>query len=127
MGKALGKQLVIAFLALSAAFVAGWQVNAWHSDSVELAVSTAAHAAGEASRVAGEKVASESGRKLEIKLEALRNAQPVEIRTEVVKPVFTHVCVSADFVSLYNAAADKAERALSGKSVNQVPGKTPAH
>lgn len=123
----MGKQLVIAVLALMAAFAAGWRVNAWYSDSVELAITTAAHAAGESSRLAGEKVASESGRKLELKLEALRNAQPVEIRTEVVKPVFTHVCVSADFVSLYNAAADKAERALSGKPVNQMPGKTPAH
>ncbi|WP_447868171.1 hypothetical protein [Rahnella aceris] len=123
----MGKQLVIAALALLAAFAAGWRVNAWYSDSVELMITNAAHAAGEASRVAGEKVASESGRKLENTLEALRNAQPVEIRTEVVKPVFTNVCVSADFVSLYNAAADKAERALSGKSVNQMPGKTPAH
>lgn len=123
----MGKQLVIATLALLAAFAAGWQVNAWYSDSLELVISNAAHAAGEASRVAGERAASASGRKLEDKLEALRNAQPVEIRTEVVKPVFTNVCVSADFVSLYNAAAAKAERALSGKSVNQMPGKTPAH
>lgn len=123
----MGKPLVIAVLALLAAFAAGWKVNAWYSDSVELVITNAAHAAGEASRMAGEKVASESGRKLENTLEALRNAQPVEIRTEVVKPVFTNVCVSADFVSLYNAAADKAERALSGKSVNQMPGKTPAH
>ncbi|WP_454833770.1 hypothetical protein [Rahnella aceris] len=123
----MGKPLVIAVLALLTAFAAGWKVNAWYSDSVELMITNAAHAAGEASRVAGEKVASQSGRKLENTLEALRNAQPVEIRTEVVKPVFTNVCVSADFVSLYNAAADKAERALSGKSVNQMPGKTPAH
>jgi hypothetical protein len=123
----MGKPLVIAVLALLAAFAAGWKVNAWYSDSVELMITNTAHAAGEASRVAGEKVASESGRKLENTLEALRNAQPVEIRTEVVKPVFTNVCVSADFVSLYNAAADKAERALSGKSVNQMPSKTPAH
>ncbi|MGC6387232.1 hypothetical protein ACMV8I_06130 [Ewingella sp. S1.OA.A_B6] len=123
----MAKQLVIAVLALLAAFAAGWRVNAWYGDSVELAIANAAHAAGESSRLAGEKVASESGRKLEEKLEALRNAQPVEIRTEVVKPVFTNVCVSADFVSLYNAAAAKAERALSGKSVNQMPGETPAH
>lgn len=123
----MGKQLVIATLALLVAFAAGWQVNTWYSDSLELVISNAAHAAGEASRVAGERVASESGRRLEEKLEALRDAQPVEIRTEVVKPVFTNVCVSADFVSLYNAAAAKAERALSGKSVNQMPGKTPAH
>lgn len=123
----MGKQLTIAVLALLAAFAAGWRVNAWYSDSVELAITAAAHAAGESSRLAGEKVASESGRKLELKLEALRNAQPVEIRTEVVKPVFTHVCVSAEFVSMFNNAVDKAERALSGKPVNQMPGKTPAH
>jgi hypothetical protein len=123
----MGKPLVIAVLALLAAFAAGWKVNTWYSDSVELMITNAAHAAGEASRVAGEKVASESGRKLENTLEALRNAQPVEIRTEILKPVFTNECLSPELVSLYNAAADKAERALSGKSVNQMPGKTPAH
>ncbi|MGP6469933.1 hypothetical protein [Rahnella aceris] len=123
----MGKPLVIAVLALLAAFAAGWKVNAWYSDSVELAITTAAHAAGESSRIAGEKVASESGRRLEEKLEALRDAQPVEIRTEILKPVFTNECLSPELVSMYNAAADKAERALSGKSVNQMPGKTPAH
>ncbi|MCS3423067.1 hypothetical protein M2403_001667 [Rahnella sp. BIGb0603] len=123
----MGKQLVIAALALLAAFAAGWQVNAWYSDSLELVISNVAHAAGEASRVAGERVASESGRRLEEKLEALRDAQPTEIRTEILKPVFINECLSAEFVSLYNTAADKAERALSGKSVNQMPDKTPAH
>ena len=123
----MGKQLVIAVLALMAAFAAGWRVHAWYSDSVELAITTAAHAAGESSRLAGEKLASESGRRLENTLEALRNAQPVEIRTEILKPVFTNECLSPELVSMYNAAADKAERALSGKPVNQMPGKTPAH
>ena len=123
----MGKQLVIAALALLAAFAAGWQVNAWYSDSVELAISNAAHAAGEASRVAGEKVASESGRRLEEKLEALRDAQPTEIRTEILKPVFINECLSAEVVSMFNTAVDKAERALSGKSVNQMPDKTSAH
>lgn len=123
----MGRQLVIAVLALMAAFAAGWRVNAWYSDSVELAITTAAHAAGESSRLAGEKVASESGRRLEEKLEALRDAQPVEIRTEILKPVFINQCLSAEFVSMFNTAVDKAERALSGKPVNQMPGKTPAH
>jgi len=123
----MGKQLVIAALALLAAFAAGWQVNTWYSDSVELVISNAAHAAGEASRIAGEKAASESGRRLEEKLEALRDAQPTEIRTEILKPVFINECLSAEFVSMFNTAVDKAERALSGKPVNQMPGKTPAH
>ena len=124
----MGKQLVIAVLALLAAFAAGWRVNAWYSDSVELAITTAAHAAGESSRLAGEKVASESGRKLEEKLEALRNAQPVEIRTEVVKPVFTNVCVSADFIRMFNATVENTERTLSGKPEAKMPnGKSSAH
>ena len=123
MLRELWRQLLIC----AAGIYIGWTAHDLYSAKLELAITTAAHAAGESSRLAGEKVASESGRKLEEKLEALRNAQPVEIRTEVVKPVFTNVCVSADFVSLYNDAAAKAERALSGKSVNQMPGKTPAH
>ena len=55
---------------------------------------------------------------LEDKLEALKNAPPREIRTEVVKPVFTNKCLSDDFVSMYNDAVTSTERTLSGKPEN---------
>ena len=57
-------------------------------------------------------------RELEDKLEGLRNAQPREIRTEVLKPVFTNRCLSDEFVSMYNSAVAGTERALSGKPEN---------
>jgi hypothetical protein len=63
-------------------------------------------------------IASDSARELEDKLEALRNAQPREIRTEVLKPVFTNRCLSDEFVSMYNSAVAGTERALSGKPEN---------
>ncbi|EGM4476172.1 hypothetical protein IIL41_004729, partial [Salmonella enterica subsp. enterica serovar Newport] len=63
-------------------------------------------------------VARESGRKLEEQLEVLKNAPPREIRTEVVKPVFTNVCLSDDFVRMYNDAVTSTERTLSGKPEN---------
>ena len=56
----------------------------------------------------------------------LANAQPREIRTEMVKPVFTNVCVSDEFVGMFNEAAARAGRALSGKPQNKVPGGTAA-
>lgn len=111
----MNKGAWLGLLALVACFAGGWQASGWHRDSLELAVNQAAQRAGELSRQAAEAVASESGRQLESKLEALRDAQPKEIRTEMVKPVFTHVCVSDEFVRMYNDAANKAERAISGK------------
>ncbi|WP_413713043.1 hypothetical protein IBZ16_08260 [Serratia marcescens] len=111
----MAKGAWLGLLALVASFAGGWQANGWHRDSLELAVDRAAQRAGDESRQASENVASHSARQLESKLEALRDAQPKEIRTEVVKPVFTRVCVSDEFVRMYNEAADKAERAISGK------------
>ncbi|AJD96660.1 hypothetical protein MCV52_000104 [Salmonella enterica] len=96
------------------AFWAGWKAANWQRDSIDLAISRSASATGE--RLAS--MASESGRKLEKQLEALKNAPPREIRTEVVKPVFTNVCLSDDFVRMYNDAAASTERALSGKPEN---------
>ncbi|WP_172731777.1 hypothetical protein [Pluralibacter gergoviae] len=109
------ERLVAGVLMLCAlAFTAGWKVAAWQHDSVELAVSRAATATG--NRMAD--AASQSGRRLEERLEALKNAPPREIRTEVVKPVFTNRCMSDEFVSMYNDAAAGTERALSGKPEN---------
>ncbi|EMB4326247.1 hypothetical protein RJ492_004766 [Pluralibacter gergoviae] len=96
------------------AFAGGWKVATWQHDSAALAISQAATATG--NRLAEE--ASQSGRRLEEQLEALKNAPPREIRTEVVKPVFTNVCMSDDFVRMYNDAAASTERALSGKPEN---------
>ncbi|WP_243466328.1 hypothetical protein [Sodalis glossinidius] len=64
-----------------------------------------------------------SARELEEKLDALQQAQPKEIRTEVVKPVFTRVCVADEFVRLYNHASADAERTLSGRTPGEMPGK----
>jgi uncharacterized membrane-anchored protein YhcB (DUF1043 family) len=96
------------------AFVGGWKVATWQRDSVELVINKAVSATGH--QLAEE--SSKSGRELEEKLEAVKNALPREIRTEVVKPVFTNVCMSADFVRMYNDAAASTERALSGKPEN---------
>jgi hypothetical protein len=103
---------VAGILMLSAlAFAGGWTVAGWQRDSVDLTIRNTAAATGK--ELAG--IASASGRQLETKLEALKEAQPREIRTEVVKPVFTNRCLSDDFVSMYNEAAAGTERALSGK------------
>ncbi|MDC0695847.1 hypothetical protein RZ761_24115 [Klebsiella pasteurii] len=96
------------------AFAGGWKVATWQHDSVALAISRAATATG--NRLAD--AASQSGRRLEEQLEALKNAPSREIRTEVVKPVFTNMCMSDDFVRMYNDAAASTERALSGKPEN---------
>ncbi|CZX67595.1 hypothetical protein [Enterobacter hormaechei] len=96
------------------AFASGWTVAGWQRDSIDLTIRNTAAVTGRQLADA----ASTSGRKLEDQLEALKNAPPREIRTEVVKPVFTNVCMSDDFVRMYNEAAAGTERALSGKSAD---------
>ncbi|GLY60101.1 hypothetical protein [Pectobacterium carotovorum] len=108
---------------LAVVFTAGWQVANWQRDSTELTIATAAKTAGEASRQAMQDIASQSGQKLESQLEAIRNAPNKEIYREIVKPVFTNECLSGEFVSLYNAAVERTERALSGKPEKEMSGK----
>ena len=112
--------------ALIIGLAAGWFCRGWEQDSVQLAINTAAQKTGEKLRDELVVIAADSSRQLETKIEGLKNAQPNEIRSEIYKPVFTNVCVSDDFVRMYNDAASAAERALSGKSADEVPGKTAA-
>ncbi|EMF8481369.1 TPA: hypothetical protein LSH76_001308 [Morganella morganii] len=116
------KQLALILTLLAAAFGAGWWVNGLHHDSVQLAVERAATAAGDKARTESQAISRESSRKLEKQLESIANAAPKEIRTEIIKPVFTNVCVSPEFVSMYNDKAAAIERALSGKFINKMPG-----
>lgn len=118
-----GQWLIVVALA----FVWGWLTADWRRDSLELAISTAAQSAGNQSRQAMQDVATASARGLENKLELLRNGQLKEIRTEIVKPVFTNVCVSGEFVSMFNDTSAAAERALSGKPEGEMPGRAAAH
>lgn len=114
------KKATVIFFAFILTFSAGWLVKGWHQDSLELVALKTANEVNNASLKTQHDLASQSARTLENKLEALANAQPPEIRTEIIKPVFTHVCVSDDFVRMYNEAIDSAERALSGKSTDKM-------
>lgn len=118
------KQLALILTLFAAAFGAGWWVNGLYHDSVQLAVERAATAAGGKARTESQAISRESARKLEERLESIANAAPKEIRTEIIKPVFTNVCVSPEFVSMYNDTAAKIGRTVSGKPVDQMPGNT---
>ncbi|MGK3227649.1 hypothetical protein ACCW94_21485 [Enterobacter soli] len=119
-----GQWLVVVALA----FVWGWLTADWRRDSLELAINSAAQVAGNKSRKEMLEIASESARSLEDKLEALESGRPKEIRTEILKPVFTNVCVSDEFIRMYNATVDNTERTLSGKPEEKMPnGKSSAH
>lgn len=107
---------------LLASFVAGWKIAGWQRDSVELTIANAANEAGEKSRQSMQEIARQSAQRLEAQLEAIRNAPNKEIYREVVKPVFTNVCLSAEFVSLYEDAVKNTERILSGKPEKEMPG-----
>ena len=117
----MAKQLALVFALGIAAFGAGWWVNGLYHDSLQLNIERAAKQAGDKARAEAQAISRESARQLENQLENIANATPREIRTEVIKPVFTNVCVSAEFVSLYNRATERIERELSGKPVNQMP------
>ncbi|HEJ9692412.1 TPA: hypothetical protein SMN55_000257 [Proteus mirabilis] len=115
------KQATVIFFAFILAFSAGWLVKGWYQDSLELVALKTANEVNNASLKAQQDLASQSARTLENKLEELANVQPPEIRTEIIKPVFTNLCVSDDFVRMYNEAIDSAERTLSGKSTDKMP------
>ncbi|MDT3252753.1 hypothetical protein QZQ97_17695 [Serratia sp. root2] len=111
-------------LALGAAFGCGWTAAGWYQDSQQLVIERAATAGAEQSRRYTEHMAGASARLLEEKLEALRGNEirtEREIRTETVKPVFRNVCATDEFVRLFNAATDRAERALSGQPAQPLP------
>lgn len=114
------KQLAIALTLLICAFIAGWKVNGLYHDSLELTATKAA----DKTRNAIEEISSQSGQKLEEKLEGIANAAPREIRTEIIKPVFANVCVSDEFVSMYNQTAENIERELSGKPAKKMLDRT---
>lgn len=119
-----GQWLVVVALA----FIWGWLTADWRRDSLELAINSAAQVAGNKSRRVMQEIASESARGLEDKLEALESGRPKEIRTEILKPVFTNVCVSDEFIRMYNATVENTERTLSGKPEAKMPnGKSSAH
>lgn len=102
-------------------FSAGWKTASWSRDSVELSIQKAAYTAGENAREKTQHIASASGERLEQQLDELRHAQPREIHREIIKPVFTNVCLSPEFVQLYNDSAATVERTLSGQSVKKMP------
>ncbi|BEL66451.1 MULTISPECIES: hypothetical protein [Serratia] len=113
------------FILLAAVFLAGWFTAGLYSDSQQLIIERAATAGAEKSRRYTEQMAGESARLLESKLAELSaNETHTErvIRTEVVKPIFSNVCATAEYVRLFNAATDRAERALSGQFVGPLPG-----
>lgn len=111
-------------LALVIGLCAGWFARGWYQDSLQLTIEKTTKVASEQFRDDLVAVSADSAWQLEQKLEGLKNATPVEIRTEIVKPVFTNVCVTDDFVRMYNNAASAAERALSGKPADPLPGKS---
>nr|ELR5257607.1 hypothetical protein [Providencia rettgeri] len=113
--------VLVTVLIAIASFGAGWQSANWQRDSVELVIQLAAKAAGDKATQETLKVSSESSEKLEQQLEDIRNAPPKEIRTEIVKPIFTNVCLSPEFVSMYNDTAERIERTLSGQPIKKVP------
>ncbi|ECZ1412839.1 hypothetical protein F7341_05330 [Salmonella enterica] len=115
------RNLLGLLLILVAAMSAGWQAHNWHDAKLQLAASEAA----EQTRQIVVEVTQQSGEALEAKLAGLKaNERHTErvIRTEIIKPVFSNVCASDDYVRLFNESADQAERELSGKPADTLPG-----
>ncbi|CNK19686.1 phage-like protein [Yersinia aldovae] len=115
------RELLPAVLPLIVAWLLGWAMHGESQAKIELAISQVA----EASRVQVEDIAGTSARQLEDKLTELKaNEVHTErlIRTEIIKPVFSTVCATDDYVRLFNASAERAERTLSGKLINSLPG-----
>ncbi|EOI7793709.1 TPA: hypothetical protein PXO57_000668 [Yersinia enterocolitica] len=115
------RELLSAVLPLMVAWLLGWAMHGDRQAKIELAISQVAAA----NRLQVEDIAGTSARQLENKLTELRaNEVHTErlIRTEIIKPVFGTVCATDEYVRLFNASAERAERTLSGKLVDPLPG-----
>ncbi|QXZ18255.1 hypothetical protein [Lelliottia amnigena] len=109
-------------LILIAAMSVGWQGHDWYDAKLTLAASKTA----EETRQIVVEATRQSGEALEVKLAELKaNEIHTErvIHTETIKPVFSNVCASDDYVRLFNESADQAGRILSGKPADDLPGK----
>ncbi|EFI6712969.1 hypothetical protein K1502_004987 [Escherichia coli] len=114
------KQLAGCLAILFAAMWAGWLAHDWHDARVALAEQEAMEATRRAVTEAGQ----QSARILEKRLEALKgNEIHTErvIHTETVRPVFRNVCATDNYVRLFNARAEAAERTLAGKPADGMP------
>lgn len=112
-------------LILIAAMSVGWQGHDWYDAKLTLAASKTA----EETRQIVVEATRQSGEALEVKLAELKaNEIHTErvIHTETIKPVFSNVCASDDYVRLFNESADQAGRILSGKPADALPGKPAA-
>lgn len=72
-------------------------------------------------------ISTASAERLEDKLQELQNHETrVEqhFTTEIIKPIFTNVCSTDEYVRMFNEAAEAAERALSGQPREDVPDKS---
>lgn len=116
------RNLLGLLLILIAAMSAGWQAHDWHDAKLKLADSETA----EQTRQIVAELTRQSGEALEVKIAELRGNEihtEKVIRTEIIKPVFSNVCASDDYVRLFNESAEQAERTLSGKPADALPGK----
>lgn len=74
-------------------------------------------------------ISTASAQRLEDRLKELR-ADETRVGThftrEIIKPVFSNVCASDEYVRLFNETSDAAARTLSGSAYPDVPGKPAA-
>lgn len=108
-------------LVFAAVFYIGWIAHGWHNAKLELAASQSA----EKTRVIVTEATRQSGQVLEAKLAELKANEihtEREIRTEIIKPVFSNVCATDESVRVFNQGVERAERTLSGKPADPVPG-----
>ncbi|MCT2387301.1 hypothetical protein [Erwinia pyrifoliae] len=99
----------------------GWTAHDWRSAKLALAASDQA----EQTRQLVTEITRQSGQELEAKIAELKaneNHTEREIRTEIIKPVFSNICATDDYVRLFNENVDKAGRVMAGKPADPVSG-----
>ncbi|WP_208950155.1 hypothetical protein [Rahnella sp. ChDrAdgB13] len=108
------------FLLAAGAYM-GWTAH----DLRDAKLERDANRSAEQTRQVVTEVTRQSGQVLEAKIAELKANETHterEIRTEIIKPVFTNVCATDEYVRVFNQSVDQAERTLSGKPADIVPG-----
>ncbi len=110
-------QLVLVVL-LAAMVACGWFGRGWYEDSLALTAEKADRAADEKITAGVQAISAAVGATIEGKLSGL-NANEIRLQPiyqkEIIKPVFSNVCATDDYVRMWNDDISAAERTLSGK------------
>lgn len=106
--------LIAVVVSLALAFTAGWKASSWHQDSIELTAQKAADKASKQFQTEQTNLAADVINSLD---EWRKGNVQIQERVihEKLQPVFSNVCVTDEYVRLFNEQTNRLSSSGSGK------------